>query len=242
MMINKFFFALSLVSLTALLNNGAVVAFTPSGGVNTRVSLSTTSSSKIAPPSLLLTPDQERSLIMAPLSMSTKQEDDDDARWEDVSKKLELIGLGVWLLGISGFILVNNFVGPWPAVMKEIPERTFFSKPHGRWDVVWWWYYFNHLHRVARGEKQRSLRTAVLVQQGSDFGHTHSRTGSDRIDDFRNRPDHSEVRRTGNGATPRGRDFLDPHSVFILVGRDRFNDAGNGTESGERHASRSEKG
>mmetsp|Transcript_6909 Transcript_6909/g.10080 ORF Transcript_6909/g.10080 Transcript_6909/m.10080 type:complete len:287 (-) Transcript_6909:70-930(-) len=126
MMINKFFFALSVVSLTALLNNGAVVAFTPSGGVNTRVSLSTTSSSKIAPPSLLLTPDQERSLIMAPLSMSTKQEDDDDARWEDVSKKLELIGLGVWLLGISGFILVNNFVGPWPAVMKEIPERTFF--------------------------------------------------------------------------------------------------------------------
>lgn len=44
----------------------------------------------------------------------------------DEAKKLELILLGVWGVAISGFILVNNFYGPWPLFMKSIPERTFF--------------------------------------------------------------------------------------------------------------------
>lgn len=38
----------------------------------------------------------------------------------------ELIALSIWLVGLSGFILENNFVGPWPLFMKTIPERTFF--------------------------------------------------------------------------------------------------------------------
>ena len=34
------------------------------------------------------------------------------------AKKIELIALGIWGISISAFILINNFVGPWPAVMK----------------------------------------------------------------------------------------------------------------------------
>lgn len=46
--------------------------------------------------------------------------------WVEESKKVELILLSIWLIGISGFILENNFVGPWPLFMKSIPERAFF--------------------------------------------------------------------------------------------------------------------
>lgn len=42
------------------------------------------------------------------------------------AQKVELALLAVWLVGLSGFILENNFVGPWPLFMKTIPERTFF--------------------------------------------------------------------------------------------------------------------
>ena len=42
------------------------------------------------------------------------------------AKKIELIALGIWGISISAFILINNFVGPWPAVMKTVPERVFF--------------------------------------------------------------------------------------------------------------------
>jgi len=51
---------------------------------------------------------------------------DEDAGEMDDAKKLELILLGVWGISISAFILINNFSGPWPAVMKTIPERVFF--------------------------------------------------------------------------------------------------------------------
>lgn len=51
-----------------------------------------------------------------------KEEED----WVADSKTVELIGLVIWLVGLSGFILTNNFVGPFPAFMKQIPERTFF--------------------------------------------------------------------------------------------------------------------
>lgn len=46
--------------------------------------------------------------------------------WIDESKKVELILLGIWLISISAFILINNFYGPWPAVLKTVPERAFF--------------------------------------------------------------------------------------------------------------------
>lgn len=49
---------------------------------------------------------------------------EEDGGWDD--KTVELILLSIWLVGLSGFILENNFVGPWPALMKTIPERWFF--------------------------------------------------------------------------------------------------------------------
>jgi hypothetical protein len=41
-------------------------------------------------------------------------------------KKMELVLLGIWGVSISAFILINNFYGPWPLVMKTVPERIFF--------------------------------------------------------------------------------------------------------------------
>lgn len=49
-----------------------------------------------------------------------------EGEWVDESKKIELILLSVWLVSLSGFILTNNFYGPWPLFMKTIPERVFF--------------------------------------------------------------------------------------------------------------------
>ena len=41
-------------------------------------------------------------------------------------KKLELILLGIWGVSLSAFILINNAYGPWPLVMKTVPERIYF--------------------------------------------------------------------------------------------------------------------
>jgi hypothetical protein len=46
--------------------------------------------------------------------------------WVDESKKVELILLSVWLISLTAFILINNTVGPWPLVLKTVPERVFF--------------------------------------------------------------------------------------------------------------------
>jgi len=53
-------------------------------------------------------------------------DDSSEGDWVDESKKVELIILGIWGAAISGFILVNNFSGPWPLFMKTVPERVFF--------------------------------------------------------------------------------------------------------------------
>jgi len=46
---------------------------------------------------------------------------------EDSNNKiLELAGLGTWIAGLSSFLLVNNFVGPWPAnLLQSIPVEYF---------------------------------------------------------------------------------------------------------------------
>lgn len=44
----------------------------------------------------------------------------------DKAKLVELIALGVWLISLTSFILINNFVGPFPEFLKQIPERVFF--------------------------------------------------------------------------------------------------------------------
>lgn len=47
--------------------------------------------------------------------------------WEADSKVVELMALAIWGIGISAFIFMNNFVGPWPAqVLQTIPERLWF--------------------------------------------------------------------------------------------------------------------
>ena len=51
----------------------------------------------------------------------------DEENWELDSKVVELVGLGIWMVGLSGFIFANNWIGPWPAFMKDVPERVFFT-------------------------------------------------------------------------------------------------------------------
>jgi hypothetical protein len=49
-----------------------------------------------------------------------------EAKAETHSKMVELVALGAWLAAITAFILVNNFVGPWPEAMTHVPERVYF--------------------------------------------------------------------------------------------------------------------
>jgi hypothetical protein len=57
---------------------------------------------------------------------SSAQVKTEQESWVDESKHIELIGLSIWMATISAFILVNNFVGPWPSVMHDVPERVWF--------------------------------------------------------------------------------------------------------------------
>mmetsp|Transcript_26875 Transcript_26875/g.40675 ORF Transcript_26875/g.40675 Transcript_26875/m.40675 type:complete len:290 (-) Transcript_26875:178-1047(-) len=117
-------FLIVLVATLTLSTQNNVSAFTP--GMNSRISTVTTSTTSLSMRPTKTTTEKKESFQFKELGMSLVPEADGEERWEDVSKKLELIGLGVWLASISGFILVNNFVGPWPEVMKQIPERVFF--------------------------------------------------------------------------------------------------------------------
>ena len=48
----------------------------------------------------------------------------------DKNQLLEFAGLGTWIAGLSTFLLVNNFVGPWPeAAIKSVPVE-FFGLAH----------------------------------------------------------------------------------------------------------------
>lgn len=51
----------------------------------------------------------------------------EEEEWVADSKVVELAALGLWMAALSGFILMNNFVGPWPAVMSAVPERIWFT-------------------------------------------------------------------------------------------------------------------
>lgn len=67
-------------------------------------------------------PENEEKLKEALLPSSQK----DENKWVDESKHVELVGLISWMALISAFILVNNFVGPWPGFMTDVPERVWF--------------------------------------------------------------------------------------------------------------------
>ena len=67
------------------------------------------------------------------VSFSTDDEDDltleaivKEEKWVDKSKFVEAVGLSVWMASISAFILINNFMGPWPSFMGDVPERVWF--------------------------------------------------------------------------------------------------------------------
>lgn len=105
-------------------NNAPMGAMAFSPEMYVRTSLATPKVANFLHPVISTTMPKASRFQLQPLRMSEEVEEEE--RWEDVSKKIELIGLGVWLVFISGFILENNFVGPWPEVMKTIPERVFF--------------------------------------------------------------------------------------------------------------------
>ena len=83
-------------------------------------------------------PPSTRSCQLEPLSLKRTAQNDEvmiaeiaatalKAQEEaDKVKKIELIALGVWLISLTSFILINNYVGPFPGFMKLIPERVFF--------------------------------------------------------------------------------------------------------------------
>lgn len=49
---------------------------------------------------------------------------------ENDSKFLEFAGLGTWITGLSSFLLVNNFVGPWPAALLQAIPVKYFGLTH----------------------------------------------------------------------------------------------------------------
>ena len=67
--------------------------------------------------------------VTAPLYVSLSDPDLEEQEiesWEDDSKFVELVLLTAWGVAISAFILINNFIGPWPAAMAQVPERVWF--------------------------------------------------------------------------------------------------------------------
>ena len=49
-----------------------------------------------------------------------------EEHWETDSSNAELAALGLWFSALSAFIFINNFIGPWPEAMDDVPERTWF--------------------------------------------------------------------------------------------------------------------
>mmetsp|Transcript_12421 Transcript_12421/g.29578 ORF Transcript_12421/g.29578 Transcript_12421/m.29578 type:complete len:287 (+) Transcript_12421:140-1000(+) len=90
-------------------------------GVSDVLSRSSKSSTQV---NLFNTKKEEAQLVVAPMEELSVESSEGD--WVDESKKIELIALGVWGISISAFILINNFSGPWPLALKQVPERVFF--------------------------------------------------------------------------------------------------------------------
>jgi hypothetical protein len=60
------------------------------------------------------------------VSLLNDENDEQMESWEDDSKDVELVLLLSWAVSISAFILVNNFIGPWPQALSAVPERLWF--------------------------------------------------------------------------------------------------------------------
>lgn len=122
--------ALAALAALVLAQNNGVQSFAPS---TTRVAHTNTNNAclgtcnsrrtTLAPitQAQLFTKTKEPEVVAVELVDESSEGD-----WVDESKKVELIVLGLWAVSISAFILINNFSGPWPLVMKQVPERVFF--------------------------------------------------------------------------------------------------------------------
>mmetsp|Transcript_262 Transcript_262/g.258 ORF Transcript_262/g.258 Transcript_262/m.258 type:complete len:271 (-) Transcript_262:152-964(-) len=98
-------------------------AFVPSS--NKALQLSTSTAKHYAP-----LPRTTGNFQLEPLAAFAKKNKapiepiEEEKGWD--AKTVEYVLLTIWLVGISGFILENNFVGPWPLFMKTVPERVFY--------------------------------------------------------------------------------------------------------------------
>jgi len=114
----------AIVAVASIASNG-VHSFAPSSAHHSlkNARFGTLSS----PPTFELSPFESRKTL-SPTQLSLKIEEDATVVVSDVdeAKKAELIALGVWGISISAFILINNFYGPWPLILKTVPERAFF--------------------------------------------------------------------------------------------------------------------
>ena len=107
--------ALRLTSASTIANNPIPVA---SSVTNTVLPTATPNHFNLQPLAVFANKDK------APIEPPAPVNDDEEGGLSD--KTIELIFLSIWLVGLSGFILENNFVGPWPLFMKTVPERYFF--------------------------------------------------------------------------------------------------------------------
>merc|ERR1719384_312645 len=87
-------FVVVLVATLTFSTQNNVSAFTP--GMNSRISTVTTSTTSLSMRPTKTKTDKKESFQFKELGMSLVPEADGEERWEDVSKKIELIGLGVW--------------------------------------------------------------------------------------------------------------------------------------------------
>ena len=71
------------------------------------------------PPPVLSSDDYQRRQEAGALSMPKKK-----------GKFLEFAALGTWITGLSSFLLVNNFVGPWPAALWQAIPVKYFGLAH----------------------------------------------------------------------------------------------------------------
>jgi len=49
---------------------------------------------------------------------------------EEENKFVEFAALGTWIAGLSSFLLINNFVGPWPAALLQAIPVKYFGLTH----------------------------------------------------------------------------------------------------------------
>jgi len=64
------------------------------------------------------------------IQQQQQQSEEQEEKWEADSKVVELAALGGWMSLVSAFILMNNFVGPWPQWLMSqgsVHERVWFT-------------------------------------------------------------------------------------------------------------------